>query len=389
MFFADLPLAPADPLFGIKSQFEKDQRQQKVFLTIGMYQTESSQTRPMSAVYKAACKVAKKDTSAGYLPIDGFTPYIKEVGQLVFGDFALEEQDLIYGAQTVGGTSALRIGGEFLKRQGVEEIYLSEPTWANHKNIFRHCGMQLKSYPYYNADTLDFTGLRLFLEKLPAKSVVVLQPCCHNPTGEDLTDEQWEILADLFRERKLFAFFDFAYLGFGEGREQDCQAVRIFLQKKMEFLLAFSASKNFSLYKQRTGALFAVASCRKDRDKAASHIKAIIRADYSNPPAFGAQIVYEVLSCPELKVKWQEELEDMRQRIVLYRGRLARLLGEKVFYLQKQKGLFSLLPLNKEQIARLREKYALYLPDSGRINIAGVNSQNLDYVASALQGVLK
>lgn len=394
MFFDHLTLAPADPLFGIKTQFDKDLRKEKVFLTLGVYQTDKLEKKLMSAVHRAAQKIAQKDSSAEYLPIDGLPLYLSEVTKLIFGKGKNypEKQALIYGAQTVGGTSALRLGGDFLFQHFGKEIYLSDPTWANHKKIFASCGLKINSYPYYDlkTNTIDFDKMSAFLAKLPEKSTVLLQPCCHNPTGADLSFQQWEALALLFKTKKHLAFFDFAYLGFGEGRELDTQAIRLFLEMNLEFLVAFSASKNFSLYKQRTGALFFSTASKEDKSKIASHVKSIIRANYSNPPAYGAQIVAEVLSNADLKKEWEKEIDQMRLRIDHYRQKLAEALKLKDFsYLKKQKGLFSLLGLSPEQVNVLKQSYALYLPDSSRINIAGVGSQNLEYIVSALEGVLK
>ncbi len=391
MFFDHLTLAPADPLFGIKAQFDQDARKEKVSLTLGVYQTDKLEKKLISAVYQAAQKIAKKDLSAEYLPIDGFPLYLSEVAKLVFGEHYQKKQKLIYGAQTVGGTSALRIGGDFLFEHFGKTIYLSNPTWANHPKIFKRSGLEIKSYPYYDLKTnsITFDKMTAFLESLPEKSIVLLQPCCHNPTGADLTLKEWKELALLFKAKKHLAFFDFAYLGFGEGREQDTQAIRLFLEMNLEFLIAFSASKNFSLYKQRTGALYFIAASQDNKEKIASHVKSIIRTNYSNPPAYGAQIVAEVLSDSALKKEWETEIDQMRVRINFYREQLAQALKKKDFaYLKKQKGLFSLLGLSPQQVALLKQKYALYLPDSSRINIAGVGSQNLKYIVSALEGVL-
>ncbi len=391
MFFKDLTLAPADPLFGIKNEFDRDSRKEKVFLTLGIYQTEKSEKKILSAVQKAAVKVVRQDLAAEYLPIDGFAPYIKEVGKLVFGKLFEKKEHLIFGAQTVGGTSALRIGAEFLFDHFAKDIYLSSPTWANHKQIFSRCFFKLHDYPYYNLveNVLEFSEMRQFLENIPERSVILLQPCCHNPTGANLTQEQWRQLAFLFKAKKHLAFFDFAYLGFGSGLEEDAFAVRLFLEMELEFLVAFSASKNFGLYKQRTGALFVVSTAQESKKKIASQIKPIIRTNYSNPPAFGAQIVYEILSDPKLREEWEKELFQMRQRIVLYRQKLALALNGKARYLKQQQGLFSLLGLNQKQIVFLKQKYGIYLPNSSRINIAGVDHHNLTYVSKVLDGELE
>lgn len=392
MFFDHVPLAPADPLFGIKAEFMQDSSSNKVLLTVGIYQNDDLEKKLMSSVHKAAVKIAQTDTAAEYLPIDGLPLFVDETAKLVFtGKFVKENSHLLYGAQTVGGTSALRIGGEFLFQHFNKTIYLSSPTWVNHKKIFSQAGMKTENYPYYDDKTnkLLFEEMFRFFEKLPEKSVILLQPCCHNPTGADLSLEEWRKIADLFKAKKHLAFFDFAYLGFGDGFEKDAAAIRIFSEMNLEFLVAFSLSKNFSLYKQRTGALFVYTSSQKSRNSVASNIKGIIRANYSNPPAFGAQIAAEILSDVLLRREWEKELEAMRQRINKYRNKLSDALGQDFSYLKNQRGLFSLLGLNVKQVELLKQQSALYLPASSRINIAGLGVKNLDYVVTSLKGVLK
>ncbi|MFA5250624.1 MAG: aminotransferase class I/II-fold pyridoxal phosphate-dependent enzyme, partial [Parachlamydiales bacterium] len=254
MFFDHLTVAKEDPIFGVRNQFNLDPREEKVFLTVGIYQNEKLQSEFLPVVRKTAQKVVSSDLRPDYLPIDGLPLFLNEVGKLLFSEEAFKERrSQIYGAQTVGGTSALRLGGDFLKRFIGQKIYLPDPTWANHKQIFENSGLEVGSYPYYDlaSHSLSFDKLLVFVENLPEKSLLLFHACCHNPTGADLNYHNWQTLAKVLKNKKHLPFLDFAYQGFGDGVEEDAKALKVFLEMNLEFLVAYSTSKKFSLYKHR------------------------------------------------------------------------------------------------------------------------------------------
>lgn len=370
-FLSHLKEEPADALFGIQRAYEEDPRSHKVNLSIGTYKTEELHPLILKAVKEAEHYLVKEEKIKDYLPILGLESYIHTCKELIFGE-ALPE---ICGLQAVGGTGALHIGSKFLLHAGFKRLYISRPTWGNHERIFKNAGFEVVSYPY-------FDWVKPF-ETMEKGSVVLLQPCCHNPTGSDPSDEQWAEIAAIVKERELFPFFDSAYQGFGEGVEEDARVMRLFLKLEIPFMVAASQSKNFGLYRERTGGLFLRCLMKEDAQRFATILRAIIRGVYSNPPAHGAQVVAHILSTPSLKKVWLEELSSMRTRITNMRKALVEKLNSFDFLL-KQKGMFSYTYLSPSEVECLRDEYGIYMLRDGRINVAGLNSKNVGYVAESI-----
>lgn len=393
-FFESIELLPDDPILSLPILFAADQRSHKVNLGIGTYKDADGKPYVMSCVKEAEALVLNKNLNKEYLPIEGDHEFIHETLKLIFGaNFKSTYSKGIFAAQTVGGTAALRVGGEFLVQKTSPSIYLSNPSWPNHTVIFTRGRMALHSYPYYDESThfLDFEGMCQGIQKIPAGSVILLHPCCHNPTGIDPTFEQWKVLSELILKQKIIPFFDFAYQGMADTMEHDAQVIQYFAEQGHEMLVAYSLSKNFSLYGERMGLLAVVTANEASTQKVGSHIKQIIRGIYSTPPLHGARIVKTILQSEVLRKKWLEELASIRLRIKEMRGALVKGLMEKTdrdwSFLAKQKGMFSFSGLNPEQAHRLINDYGIYLLSNGRINVAGLNLHNIDYVVDSIRAV--
>lgn len=396
MFFDHVVEASSDPIFDLKQDFLKDVRKEKVFLSIGVFQSDFSNFSMMDSVKRAMSTLEKWELPADYLPIDGDPLFLDEIGKLIFGEsFYKDNLERIYKAQTIGGTSALRIGGENIFQEVDKKIFLTNPTWSNHNSIFEKIGFQVILLPYFDMEKkeIDFEKYYSKIESLPEKSVLLLHACCHNPTGSELTKAQWESLSDLMKRKKIFPFFDFAYQGFGKGVNEDAGAIRHFAEKGHELFVAYSCSKNFSLYQQRIGGLFFLGDSKEVAKKIGSHIKRSIRVNYSNPPSFGKILVMKVLKDPILRNRWLYDLEMVRKHLNNTRQKLSFMLSEAIdedfSYLANQIGMFSLLNLTKEQIKELRVNFGIYMPSNGRINIAGITENNLNYVVSSISRVFK
>ncbi|HSX04292.1 MAG TPA: amino acid aminotransferase [Rhabdochlamydiaceae bacterium] len=395
--FDKVTLAPPDAIFGKVKAFQADSRPNKVNLLVGFYVTEDLKTPILDCVKKAEKNLLQKETDKKYLPIDGEPNFIEKIGLLIFGQALWKKsQERIYGAQTIGGTGALRTMADFLRQEIAREIWISDPTWPNHHNIFPRAGLHLQKYPYYDKKQhrLLFDDLIGHLSKLQRGSVVLLHANCHNPTGFDPSMEEWKILSKLFLEKGLFPFFDAAYQGFGEGLDKDAAAVRYFLEQGHEMAVVYSCAKNFSLYGERVGALYLIDGPSKNREKVESQIKAIIRANYSNPPIHGAAVVTEILSTPPLIEQWHKDLEQMRVRIAHMRKAFITALQTKkmpydVQFMEKSKGLFCFSGLETDQVEHLIADYGIYLPYDGRINVTSLNASNLEYVVDAISKVVK
>ena len=393
-FFETLELLPQDPILSIPIQFAADNRPFKVNLGIGAYRTGEGKPYVLPVVKKAEERLLQKGQNKEYLPIDGDPEFKNEILTLIFGEQINDVQ--IFAAQSVGGTGALRVLGDFLfKEVSNKKIYLSDPTWDNHKRIFKFSGFQVESYPYYDAKThsLDFEGMKAAIEKMPEKSVILLHACCHNPTGMDPTADQWKTLAGLIKKKNLIPFFDLAYQGFGRGLNEDAQALRYFVKEKIEFFFAYSCAKNFGLYCERLGLLAYVGYNKDTVNRVATHLKQIIRGLYSNPPAHGARVVAEICQDTTLSKEWEHELALMRGRIheirqAFVEGLKAKKSSLDFNFISKQQGIFSYTGLNSDQVQTLKQEYALYMPADGRINIAGLNYQNLDYVIDSILAVV-
>ncbi|WP_428618044.1 amino acid aminotransferase [Shewanella sp.] len=397
MIFNQVVLAPADPILGLTDAFKADPRADKVNLGVGIYKDESGQTPILKSVKLAEQKLLETETSKSYLGIDGVGAYNQAVQGLLFGS---DHQVLLHKravtAQAPGGTGSLRVAAEFVVRNtSARTIWVSNPTWANHNNIFQSAGLTVKQYGYYDAERhdIDFDAMLTSLEQASSGDLLLLHGCCHNPTGIDLNISQWEVIAQLCVDKGLVPLFDFAYQGFGAGVEEDAQGLRLVASKVPELLVANSFSKNFGLYNERIGAVTLVGQDEEMAKRAFSQIKSTIRSSYSNPPAHGALIVATILGDAELRQLWEEELTQMRERIaemrVLFVETLAKQGVQQDFsFISSQNGMFSFSGLNKDQVARLKEEFGVYIVGSGRISVAGMTRTNMDTICSAIAKVL-
>ncbi|MFH7565284.1 amino acid aminotransferase [Oceanimonas smirnovii] len=395
--FEKVTAAPADPILGLTDAFRKDARTDKINLGVGIYKDEAGQTPVLRCVKKAEARLVQEQTTKNYLSIEGIEAYGQVVQKLLFGDGAAIIADKrARTAQAPGGTGALRIAGEFIARQlDTNTIWISNPTWANHRAVFTAAGLEVKEYGYYNADTkdLDFDAMLASLEDAKAGDVVLFHGCCHNPTGIDPTQAQWQQLAKLAADKGWLPMFDFAYQGFAQGTEEDAYGLREFAKHNAELLIASSFSKNFGLYNERVGAFTLVAADEDTANTSFSQVKAIIRANYSNPPSHGANVVAMVANDPELYADWQAELKEMRDRIqemrTLFVEKLAaRGVNQDFSFIARQNGMFSFSGLSKEQVARLKDEFGIYIVGSGRISVAGITKANIDALCDGIAAVL-
>lgn len=391
--FSSVALAPSDPILGVSDAWRVDPRSFKVNLGVGVYYDENGRSTLPEAVRRAEEALVTQHRTRGYIPIDGLPDYNRLTQTLLFGsDSAICAEGRVVTAQTLGGTGALRTGADFLKATlPVANVAISRPSWPNHQVLFDAAGFSITEYPYYDANTrgVDFDAMLAAMKTLARETVVVLHACCHNPTGADLNQTQWQQLAQVLSERGLIPFVDLAYQGFDRGISEDAAAIRILLDANIEtVLVANSYSKSFSLYGERVGALSLVCSSAEEATRVRSQIKQTIRATYSNPPTHGAALVATVLADTELRNVWEAELNGMRERIKSVRAglvqRLAAAGGADFDFIGQQTGMFSYSGLNKAQVARLREEFAIYAVDSGRICVAALNASNLDHVADAI-----
>ncbi len=389
----NLSPAPPDPILGLTEMWKNDPNPDKINLGVGIFKDENSQTPILASVKAAEKKLEQSETSKSYLPIPGKPEYGICVRKLLFGEgHALVDSGRAVTAHTPGGTGALRMGADFIKKHlPGSAIWMSDPTWANHKGVFGAADLEIKEYPYYNAEThvARFDEMMATLEQAPANDIVLLHVCCHNPTGVDLDEAQWKNVAQCAKRRGWIPFLDFAYQGFGRGLEQDRTGVAIMAEAGVDVLIASSFSKNFSLYNERVGALTLVLGDKERAAAAFSHLLKTIRVCYSNPAAHGGLIVLTILTDKELTRQWQEELKTMRNRITSMRSLLVSKLAEHgvegdFSFIQKQQGMFSYSGLNKPQVEYLREKKSIYIVGSGRINVAGITPANVDYLAQAI-----
>ncbi|MCC4264239.1 aspartate/tyrosine/aromatic aminotransferase [Oceanimonas baumannii] len=395
--FEKVTAAPADPILGLTDAFRKDARTDKINLGVGIYKDEAGQTPVLRCVKKAEARLVQEQTTKNYLSIEGIEAYGQVVQKLLFGDGAAIIADKrARTAQAPGGTGALRIAGEFIARQlDTNTIWISNPTWANHRAVFTAAGLEVKEYGYYNAETkdLDFDAMLASLEDAKVGDVVLFHGCCHNPTGIDPTQAQWQQLAKLAADKGWLPMFDFAYQGFAQGTEEDAYGLREFANHNAELLIASSFSKNFGLYNERVGAFTLVATDENTANTSFSQVKSIIRANYSNPPSHGANVVAMVANDPELYADWQAELKEMRDRIqemrTLFVEKLAaRGVNQDFSFIARQNGMFSFSGLSKEQVARLKDEFGIYIVGSGRISVAGITKANIDALCDGIAAVL-
>lgn len=386
-----------DPILSLMETFKQDPRADKVNLGIGLYYNEDGIIPQLHAVRVAQAQIAAQDHDASlYLPMEGLAPYRQEVQALLFGEqHPLLQAGRVATVQTVGGSGALKVGADFLKRYFPEaEVWVSDPTWDNHRVLFAGAGFKVHSYPYFDPQTrgVDFAAMLATLEQVPAGSIILLHPCCHNPTGADLTPAQWDQLIALVVRRDLLPFLDIAYQGFGGTLDEDAYAIRAMADAGIPFLVSNSFSKIFSLYGERVGGLSVVCEDAQAADRVLGQLKSTIRRNYSSPPAFGAQVVARILRDPLLKADWIAEVKAMRERILEMRnllvGAMKQVLPAQDFdYLLRQRGMFSYTGFSVAQISRLRDEFGVYLIDSGRVCMAGLNHGNVQRVAAAFAAV--
>ena len=395
-FFSNVELVPGDPILGLTEAYNADTRATKVNLGVGIYYDEQGRIPLLKAVQQVEQSLAAAARPRGYLPIDGLPAYTQATRELLFGkDSPLLAAGRVATTQTVGGSGALRVGAELLRKVLPHAtVALSNPSWENHRAVFSAAGFEVKDYTYFDAAThgVDFAGMLADLQQLQPGTTVLLHACCHNPTGADLTVEQWKQVAQVLKERQLFPFVDMAYQGFDKGIAEDAAAIGVLVDAGIDsFIVASSYSKSFSLYGERVGALSVVAATAEQARAVQSQIKRIIRTIYSSPSAHGASLVAGVLTSPELRGLWEEELRQMRERIHALRAGLVSKLAElgrpEFGFISQQAGMFSYSGLSKAQVDRLRDEYGIYAVGTGRICVAALNQGNLEYVARAVAAV--
>ncbi|TPQ43464.1 amino acid aminotransferase [Cupriavidus pinatubonensis] len=395
--FSAVEMAPRDPILGLNEAFNADTRATKVNLGVGVYFTDEGKIPLLRAVQEAEKARLTTATPRGYLPIEGIAAYDQAVQSLLFGkESPLITEGRVVTAQALGGTGALKIGADFLKRlYPTSKVAISDPSWENHRALFEAAGFEVVNYAYYDAPThgLNFAGMVESLKSYPANTIVVLHACCHNPTGVDLSADQWKEVVALIKERNLIPFLDMAYQGFADGIDLDGAAVRLFADSGLPFFVSSSFSKSFSLYGERVGALSIVTTGKEEAQRVLSQVKRVIRTNYSNPPTHGGTVVATVLNSPELRAMWEEELAEMRDRIKLMRHALVDKLAAKgvktdFSFVKAQRGMFSYSGLTSAQVDRLRNEHGIYAVGTGRICVAALNSRNIDAVVDAIAAVL-
>jgi aromatic-amino-acid transaminase len=394
--FSAIAMAPRDPILGITEAFNADLNQNKINLGVGVYYDDNGKVPLLSCVQKAEEILIATPTPRTYLPIEGLAAYDKAVQELVFGaDSAVIQEKRAVTVQAIGGTGALKIGADFLKRFAPEaEVYISDPSWENHRALFESAGFKVNNYAYFDAAThgVNFAGMIADLKAMPRGAIVLLHACCHNPTGADLTSAQWDEVIAAVIGGGLVPFLDMAYQGFGAGITEDGAVVRRFADAGGPLLVSNSFSKSFSLYGERVGALSVVAATAEEASRLMSQVKRIVRTNYSNPPVHGGKVVATVLTTPELRQLWEDELAGMRVRIKEMREAFVVKLKAKApahdfAFVRDQIGMFSYSGLSKAQVEQLREQ-SIYAVDTGRICVAALNSRNIDVVIDAIAKVL-
>lgn len=394
--FQALEPQPDDPILGLNDLYQADPRKEKVNLGVGVYLNEAGNLPLLDVVEEAETRLAEKKLPHNYMPMSGIPAYCERVQRLVFGEEApAVVEGRIATVQTLGGTGGLQLGAAFAHQAlGVTKGYVSDPTWGNHIAIFKADGLEVSKYPYLNAakDGIDFEKMIAFIKGLDAGSLVLFHGCCHNPTGFDLTHDQWREVLAVMKEKDLLPFIDMAYQGLGDGLNDDAYALRMFADSGMHFIAATSCSKNFGLYGERAGALHVVCRDKAEKETVISILKRVVRAEYSNPPAHGGSVVAEVLGDAELRRRWEKDVDGMRARIREMRIALdeaGKAEGVDLSFAVRQKGMFSFTGFSAEEMKKLRKDWGVYGVDNGRICIAGLNHRNVGYVAKALAAIIK
>lgn len=399
--FSAVEMAPRDPILGLNEQFNADTNPNKVNLGVGVYFDDNGKLPLLQCVQAAEKTMMEKPTARGYLPIDGIAAYDKAVQGLVFGaDSEPVKNGRVATVQGIGGTGGLKIGADFLRKlKHAAKLLISDPSWENHRALFTSAGFTVESYRYYDPSAnqgqggINFEGLLADMGAAPTGSIVLLHACCHNPTGYDLSPEQWDQVVATLKARELVPFLDMAYQGFGFGIAQDGAVIGKFVASGMDFFISTSFSKSFSLYGERVGALSVLCHSKDEAERVLSQLKIVIRTNYSNPPTHGGAVVAGVLGNPELRALWEKELGDMRSRIKLMRQKLvdglkAAGIKRDMGFITRQIGMFSYSGLSKDQMVRLRNEFAVYGTDTGRMCVAALNNKNIDYVCQSIAKVL-
>jgi aromatic-amino-acid transaminase len=395
--FTAVEMAPRDPILGLNEQFAADGNPNKVNLGVGVYYDDNGKLPLLQCVQAVEQSMIKTPTARGYLPIDGIAAYDNAVKGLVFGaESEPVKSGRVATIQGLGGTGGLKVGADFLKKLNPgAKVLISDPSWENHRALFTNAGFPVESYPYYDAAKrgIDFEGMLAALNAAPAGTIVVLHACCHNPTGYDITAAQWDQVVEAVKSRKLVAFLDMAYQGFGYGIQEDGAAIGKFVAAGLDFFVSTSFSKSFSLYGERVGALSVLCEDKEEAARVLSQLKIAIRTNYSNPPTHGGAVVATVLGTPELRALWEKELGEMRVRIKAMRQKLvdglkAAGVKEDMSFITTQIGMFSYSGLSKDQMVRLREEFGVYGTDTGRMCVAALNSKNIDYVCQSIAKVI-
>jgi aromatic-amino-acid transaminase len=395
--FSAIEMAPRDPILGLIEQFSADTNPNKVNLGVGVYYDDSGKLPLLKCVQAAEAQIMGTPKARGYLPIDGIAAYDGAVKGLVFGtNSEAVQSDRVATIQAIGGTGGLKVGADFLRRLGTSDtVLISDPSWENHRALFTAAGFQVGTYPYYDADKrgINFGGMLAGLKAAAAGTVVVLHACCHNPTGYDITPEQWDQVVAVVKEMQLTPFLDMAYQGFGFGIQEDGAVIQKFVDAGLTFLVSTSFSKSFSLYGERVGALSVLCTDKAEAAKVLSQLKITIRTNYSNPPIHGGSVVATVLGTPELRAQWEVELAEMRDRIKTMRktlvdGLKAAGVTQDMSFIAQQIGMFSYSGLTKDQMVRLRTEFGVYGTDTGRMCVAAMNSKNIDHVCRSVAAVV-
>ena len=395
--FSAVEMAPRDPILGLNEQFAADTNPNKVNLGVGVYYDDAGKLPLLKCVQAAEAQIMGTPKARGYLPIDGIAAYDGAVKGLVFGsDSDVVTSDRVATIQAIGGTGGLKVGADFLRRMGTsKQVLISDPSWENHRALFTAAGFDVDTYPYYDAANrgINFDGMLARLNSAEVGTIVVLHACCHNPTGYDIDPIQWDQVVASVKARNLTAFLDMAYQGFGFGIQEDGAVIQKFVDAGLSFLVSTSFSKSFSLYGERVGALSVLCESKDEAAKVLSQLKIAIRTNYSNPPIHGGSVVATVLGTPELRAQWEQELAEMRDRIKVMRqtlvdGLKAAGVQADMSFITKQIGMFSYSGLTKDQMVRLRNEFGVYGTDTGRMCVAAMNSQNINYICKAVAAVL-
>ncbi|MEN8128205.1 MAG: amino acid aminotransferase [Planctomycetota bacterium] len=391
--FEKLEMAPADPILGLTEAFNNDPNPAKINLGVGVYKDETGITPIMTSVHKAEAILLETEKSKGYLPIPGAPAYGKIVRELLFG---ADDAYPAATAHTPGGTGALRVAAQFLKKFNPgATVWVSDPTWPNHNGIFGDAGFNVEKYTYYNAAdrSLNFDGMLASMQQMAAGDIIILHACCHNPSGIDPTADQWKQIAQAINDKKLLPLMDFAYQGLGRGLDEDAEGLRTLAAAVDEMVICSSFSKNFGLYKERVGAVTFKGDSKESIDAVFSNLKTIIRRLYSNPPSHGGATVTTIMNDATLRTEWQDEVAQVRSRIAEMRQLFvdtlkAKGVAQDFSFLTDQYGMFSFSGLNPDQVKTLREKHSIYIVGSGRINVAGMTKANMDALCTAVAEVL-